>query len=82
MDFIFTFALVSLVVLIACLIAYAHNTNSIIRIQEKQIARLRTENFRLQAALSNRRNGTARVQVVEIHDNRIDEQNIPEFGNI
>ena len=81
MDFIFTFAVVSLVVLIACLIAYAHNTNSIIRIQEKQIAKLRTDNMRLQAAL-HRAQRTKVTQVVEIHDSRIDPDNIPEFNNI
>lgn len=81
MDFIFTFAVVSLVVLIACLIAYAHNTNSIIRMQEKQIARLRTDNMRLQAAI-HKAQRTKVTRVVEIHDNRIDPDNIPEFNNI
>ena len=55
MDFVFTFALVSLVILIACIITYRYYTNSIIKDQERQIAELRTENFRLQAKLAGQR---------------------------
>lgn len=81
MDFIFTLAVVSLVGLIFCIVVYAHINNSIIRDQEKQVARLRTENMRLKAALhkAQRRQAT---QVIEIHDGRIDPDNIPEFNNI
>lgn len=35
MDFVFTFASIALVFLIATIIAYVHNSNSIIRKQEK-----------------------------------------------
>lgn len=78
MDFVMTFAAVVLVALIVCLIAYIHNVNSIIKTQEKQIAKLRTDNFRLQAAIKNRSD----VRVVEIHDSRIDPENIPSFNDI
>ena len=78
MNFIIISIFVTLAVLIAAFIGYTYTTNSIIRDQEKEIAKLRTENYRLQAALHNRQ----RVQVVEIHDHSIDEQNIPEFNNI
>lgn len=76
MDFQIIFAIIALVVLIACIIAYSYYTNSIIKDQEKQIAKLQTENFRLQAKLRNK------VRVVEIHDDRIDPENIPEFNHI
>lgn len=76
MDFLFIFAIITLVVLIACIIAYSYYTNSIIKDQEKQIAKLKTENFRLKAKLRNK------VRVVEIHDDRIDPENIPEFNHI
>lgn len=76
MDFLFIFEIIALVILIACIIAYSHYTNSIIKDQEKKIAKLQTENFRLQAKLRNK------VRVVEIHDDRIDPENIPEFNHI
>ena len=75
MDFIYIFAFISLVALIISLIGYIHNTNGVIRIQEKQIAKLRTENFRLQAALRNKNN----VRVIEIHDDSIKPENVPDF---
>lgn len=81
MDFLITFAAFALVVLIALIVAYAHNTNSIIRVQEKQIARLRTDNMRLQAALTKAQHRQV-AQVIDIHDSRIDPENIPEFNNI
>ena len=71
-------ALAVLAVLIVSLIGYIYTTNDIIRAQNKEIAKLRTENFRLQAALKNRSN----VRIVEIHDDRIDSENISEFNNI
>lgn len=83
MDFVFTFALITLVILIASFIAYRYYTNSIIKDQERQIAKLRTENFRLQAKLA----GKQRIQriesgpqIIEIHDDRIYPENIPTFG--
>lgn len=83
MDFIYIFAFISLVALIISLIGYIHNTNGVIRIQEKQIAKLRTENFRLQAKLAGRQR-VQRIesgpQIIEIHDDRIDPENIPTFG--
>ncbi len=81
MDFVMTFACVALFILIAAIVAYANNSNSIIKMQEKQIASLRKENKRLQATLyqvSRRKE----PKVIEIHDNRIDPENVPDFGNI
>ena len=79
MDFVFTFALVSLVILIACIFAYRYYTNSIIKDQEKEIARLNTEIFRLQAKL-HRANFRNASKVIEIHDDRIDPENVPDFN--
>lgn len=79
MDFVFTFALVSLVILIACIIAYSYYTNSIIKDQEKQIARQQTEIFRLQAKL-HRANFRKASEVIEIHDSTVDPENVPDFG--
>ena len=83
MDFIYIFALISIVALIISLIGYIHNTNGVIRIQEKQIAKLRTENFRLQAKLAGKQH-IQRIesgpQLIEIYDGSIDPENIPTFG--
>ncbi len=90
MDFIYIFALISLAALIISLIGYIHNTNGVIRIQEKQIAKLRTENFRLQAALRGKRYvknieyvdeelHNPQAKIIEIHDNRIAPENVPDF---
>lgn len=64
--------------LIIAFVGYKLITDSIIKSQEKQIAKLRTETFRLQAKLKNRSN----VKTIEIYDNTIDPENIPEYGNI
>ena len=80
MDFVMTFGAVALVGLIACMIAYVHNTNSIIRIQEKQIARQQTEIFRLQAKVDRYVKRRPSSQVIEIHDDRIDPENVPDFN--
>lgn len=74
MDFIMTFACVALFILIAAIVAYAKNSNTIIKIQEKQIARLNTEIHRLKAELDREA-----PQVIEIHDNTIDPRNIPDY---
>lgn len=79
MDFMMAFAVVALFILIVCLVAYAHNTNSIIETQEKQIARLRTENLRLLAKL-HRANFRNASEVIEIHDSTVDPENVPDFG--
>ena len=79
MDFVFTFALVSLVILIACIIAYSYYTNSIIKDQEKQIAKLHTEVFRLQAKADRNKKRKPAPQVIEIHDDRVDPNNVPNF---
>lgn len=78
MDFVFTFALVSLVILIACIFAYRYYTNSIIKDQEKQIARQQTEIFRLQAKL-HRANFMKASKVIDIHDRSVDPENVPDF---
>lgn len=79
MDFVFTFALVSLVILIACIIAYRYYTNSIIKDQERQIAELRTKNTRLKAAYLGARRKCF-PKIIEIKDTTIDPENIPTFG--
>lgn len=73
------FAIAMLFVLIACVYAYAHITNNIIREQDKQIAKLRTENFRLLAKL-HRANFRKASKVIEIHDSTIDPENVPDFN--
>jgi len=78
MDFVFTFASTALVFLIATIIAYVHNSNSIIRKQEKQIARQQTEIFRLQAKL-HRANFRNASKVIDIHDRSVDPENVPDF---
>ena len=73
------FAIAMLFVLIACVFAYVRITNNIIKDQDKQIARLNTEVFRLQAKLhrSNRRKAP---EVIEIHDRTVDPENVPDFS--
>ena len=78
MDIIMTCIFVALAVLIASFVGYKVMTDSIIKDQEKQIAKLRTENFRLQAKLDNR----PKVKTIEIYDHTVEPGNIPEFGNI
>lgn len=80
MDFVFTFASTALVFLIATIIAYVHNSNSIIRKQEKQIARQQTEIFRLQAKVDRYVKRRPSPQVIEIHDNTVDPENVPDFN--
>lgn len=79
MDFVFAFASTALVFLIATIIAYVHNSNSIIRKQEKQIARQQTEIFRLQAKVDRYVKRRPSPQIIEIHDDRIDPENVPNF---
>ena len=82
MDFVFALATTALVFLVATIIAYVHNSNSIIRKQEKQIARQQSEIFRLQAKVDRYVKRRPSPQVIEIHDDRIDPENIPEYNNI
>lgn len=77
MEFIKVFACVMLVVLICCIVGYVYITNRTINDLQKKIAKLRTENFRLQAKHRTDKN----VQVIEIHDHSIDPDNMPEFGD-
>lgn len=79
MEFTFAFATAALVFLIATIIAYVHNSNSIIRKQEKQIARQRTEIFILQAKL-HKANFRKASEVIDIHDRSVDPENVPDFG--
>ena len=76
MSFIITLAMVMFVLLVACIIGYVFNTNSIIKDQEKQIARLSTEKIRLQAAL----NKASNTQVIEIHDSTVNPENVPDYN--
>ena len=78
MDFLGICTMICFALLAVSFIGYKVMTDSIIKDQEKEIAKLRTENFRLQAKLKNRSN----VRVVEIHDNRISEENIPIYGDM
>jgi hypothetical protein len=70
-----------LFVLIACVYAYAHITNGIIKDQDKQIARLNTEVFRLQAKL-HRANRRETPKVIDIRDKTVDPENVPDFKKI
>lgn len=72
------FAIAMLFVLIACVYAYTHITNNIIREQDKQIAKLNTEVFRLQAKLHKATRRKA-PEVIEIHDKTVDPENVPDF---
>lgn len=78
MTILMTLAAICLATVIVAFVGYAVTTNSVIRDQEKEIAKLRTDNFRLQAKLKNRSD----VKVVEIHDHRINEENVPVFGDM
>lgn len=82
MDFVFAqaFALVSLVILIACIFACRYYTNRLIKKQEKQIVRQQTEIFRLHAKVDRYVKRRPSPQVIEIHDDRIDPENVPDFN--
>ena len=75
MDLFTTFIEIAFAVLMVCVAIYVYITNGIIKDQDKKIAKLRTDNFRLQAKLRNKSN----VRIVEIHDNRIAPENVPDF---
>lgn len=77
MEFIKVFACVMLVALICCIVGYVYITNRTINDLQKEIAKLRTENFRLQA----KHRADKNAPVVEIYDHGIDPDNIPEFGD-
>lgn len=86
MNVIVTIMEVLFVILIACVIVYTHKTNSIIKDQEKQIARQNTEIFRLQAKI-NKLHAKAdkeepASQIIRIYDSRIDPDNIPNYNDI
>ena len=78
MDFIVVCIFITLGIIIISFIGYKVMTDKIIKDQEKEIAKLKTETFRLQAKLKNKSN----VKTIEIYDNTIAPGNIPEFGNI
>ncbi len=78
MSFVMSLFAVAFVILIACIVAHVHTTNNVIKIQEKQIARLTTEKIRLEAALQKASRKEA-TQVIEIHDNTIDPENVPSY---
>ena len=81
MEFVMICIFVTLGVVILSFIGLTAFTNSIIKEQEREIARLNSEKFKLQAALrkANRRKSP---RIVEIHDSRIDPKNIPNFNDI
>lgn len=80
MNSIMASCVATLVILIACIIGYIRVTNGIIKDQEKRIAKLNTENIRLQAALR-KASCTKQPQIIEIHDNTISPENVPGFKN-
>ena len=80
MDLLMTLAVIVFLLLVVFFVGYAHMTNSIIRDQEKEIAKLKAENSKLRGFIHNT---TIKVpRVIEIHDHRINEENIPTFGDI
>ena len=80
MEFLMAFASVSMICLIVAILAYVIVTNRIIKDQEKQIAKLTTEKFRLQAAIHKESRRKVQ-QIIEIRDDRIDPENVPTFGD-
>ena len=80
MEYIMTFAVICLVVLVLSIIAYTYTTNRIIKDQDKEIMKLNTDNYRLRTEL-HKANKSKKTQVIEIHDSRIAEENIPTFGD-
>lgn len=81
MVFLMMSIFAALAVLIICFVCYACLTNSVIKDQEKQIARLKRDNMRLKS-LCHKKSREKIAQIIEIHDSRVDEANIPEFNNI
>lgn len=79
MNVIVTVMEVLFLIIVACVIVFTHKTNSIIKDQEKQIARQRTEIFRLQAKL-HKANFRKASEVIDIHDRSVDPENVPDFG--
>ena len=83
MKFLMAFASFSMICLIVAIIAYVIVTNRIIKDQDKQIAKLNTEVFRLQAKLHRatcRKAPEVIPEVIEIHDRTIDPENVPDFS--
>ena len=74
MKFILSFILVALSCLVMIFISYCIVTNSVIKRQRKEIARLKTENMRLKVALKD----NEIVQRIEITDNSAIK--LPDFG--
>lgn len=79
MEILMTLAAIFLCLVIVSFIGYAYMTNSIIKEQEKENARLKAENRKLRKLIHNEVKSTPKV--IEIHDHRIDEKNIPTFGD-
>lgn len=90
MDLFTTFIEIAFAVLMVCVAIYVYITNGIIKEQDKKIAKLRTDNFRLQAALRGKRYvknveyfdeelHNPQAKIIEIYDNRIAPENVPDF---
>lgn len=80
MDILMICIFVCLGLLVGFFIAYSVTTKSIIQDQEKQIARQNTEILRLQFKLQAKlHRATCRKapEVIEIHDNTVDPENVP-----
>jgi len=85
MDSFTIFMAMGFLFLMIFVIAYTIVTNRIIKDQDKEIAKLDNELRKAEAIIrkySRRKEYKTATQIIEIHDNRIDEKNIPEFGNI
>ena len=68
-----TLACISLVLLIVSVACYIHTTNSIINSKDATIRRLIVENKSLREKVN------VSKRTVEIHDNRVDSANIPDY---
>lgn len=80
MDLLMTLAAIVFVLLIASFIGYACMTNSIIKDQKREISKVRAENRKLRKLIHDEVKPVQKV--IEIHDHRINEENIPTFGDI
>ena len=85
MDVLMILTGVCLAIVFASFVGYSYMTNSIIKDQEKEKAKLNAKFVKLQAELNRTKRKTdcrKAPKIIEIHDNRIEEKNVPTFGDI
>lgn len=73
------------VILVSAVIGYKIITDNIIKEQSKEIAALRKEVAKAEAVIGKTSKKVVyktAPQIIEIHDHRIDEKNVPKFGDI